>query len=157
MTRKPIIIPAAGWSDPAQHRVMKTLETELNAASAAIAGLTDATGALQLVAVEQAHSEPFLIEFADNKSYTFVSWGYPWTIDSVVTKCTAGTCTVTVSIDGVSLGGTANAASTAEQTQVHTTANTVATGQDIAITVSANAAAEGVSVTLIGRRTFVLQ
>jgi hypothetical protein len=143
-------VPASAWVDPNQHRVMKQIETAANAATAALA-------ALQTPAVEQAYGEMISIEFADNKAYTFIKWPFAWTIDSVTTKCTTGTCTVTVSIDGVSLGGAANSVSTSEVTQAHTTANAVAVGQDIAITISANAAAEGVSVTLTGRRSFAVQ
>ena len=166
MTLRPISIPAGSWTSDAQHRVMKTIETQLNSISTALGGLTETTNglvqssgsnALQIVAVEQAHSEAFLIEFADDKDYTFVSWGYAWTIDRVVTKCTAGTCTVVVSIDGVNLGGPANSVSTGEDTQAHTSANNVVVGQDITITISSNAAAEGVAVTLVGRRSLALR
>ena len=166
MTLRPISIPAGGWADPNQNRVMKTLETQINAISSALGGLTETTNglvsasgsnSLQIVAVEQAHSEAFLIEFADDKDYTFVSWGYAWTIDRVVTKCTTGTCTVVVSIDGVNLGGPANSVSTGEDTQAHTSANNVVVGQDITITISSNAAAEGVAVTLVGRRSLALR
>ena len=120
------------------------------------ADLDDAEGGLATKAAkEQAWHDASLIEFADDKEYRIiVNAAYGVTITSVTTRSTAGTCTVTVSINGTPLGGTANSVSTSEATQAHASANVVAAGDDIEITISDNSGAEGVSVNLRGTRTF---
>ena len=151
-------IPAGAWSDPNQHRVMKTLESKVNAATTAIAGLVSDTGALQLLAVEQVWSESVLVEYADDKAYMLIpKAAHAWTIDAVTTISSTGTCTATITIDGVALGGGANAASTTIETIAHTSANVLPVDGVLILTVSANASCEGLSVQIKGRRTFVAQ
>lgn len=151
-------IPAGGWSDPTQHRVMKDIEIKVNAATTAIAGLVTDSGALQLVAVEQVWSESVLIEYASDKAYKLIpKAAHAWTLDSITTISTTGTCTVTLTIGGVALGGGANSASTTLSTVSHTSANVLPVDGVLVLTVSANAACEGLSVLLKGRRTFVAQ
>ncbi|UVC14702.1 hypothetical protein [Mesorhizobium onobrychidis] len=70
------------------------------------------------------------------------------TIVETVTKSISGTCTATFKIDGVALGGTANAVSSAEQTQAQASANVAAAGTDISVTISANAVCSGMSFTI---------
>ena len=96
---------------------------------------------------------PVFIEFPDNKAYR-VCLNSPigFTINSITTRCTAGTCTLTASIDGVNLGGTANSVSTTEQTQSPTSANVVAVGADVPLTITSNSSAENVSVMISGTR-----
>lgn len=78
---------------------------------------------------------------------------YGFTIDSMTTICTSGTCTLTGKIDTVALGGTANSVSSAEQEQTHASANTVSTGNDIDVTVSANSSCSGLAFTIKCTRT----
>jgi hypothetical protein len=78
---------------------------------------------------------------------------YGFTITEVTTRCTTGTSTVTVTINGTPLGGTANSASTTEQSQAHASANVVAAGDTLAIVVSSNAACEMLTVDIAGTMT----
>ncbi len=78
---------------------------------------------------------------------------YGFTINSVTTICTSGTCTLTGKIVTVALGGTANAVSSAEQEQTSVTANTVSTGNDVDMTVSANSSCSGLAFTVKCTRT----
>lgn len=99
---------------------------------------------------------PVFIEFPDNKAYRVcLRSPVAFTINSVTTRSTSGTCTVTVSIDGVNLGGTANSVSTTESTQSHTSANAVAVDADVTVTVTSNSTpgAENVAIMLNCTRT----
>jgi hypothetical protein len=72
-----------------------------------------------------------------NGTYTVVLKSpYAGTINDVTTKCSSGTGTFTVNVDGVPLGGTANAVSSTEATQTHTSANSFAVGADITVTLT---------------------
>lgn len=71
-----------------------------------------------------------------------------FTIQSITTISTTGTCTLTGKINTTALGGTANSVSTTEQEQTHSSSNVVGVGDDVVLTVSSNSAAENVSVTL---------
>lgn len=75
------------------------------------------------------------------------------TITTMRTKTESGTCTVTGEIDDVSLGGTANSASSTAQEQAHASANTYAKGAKIAFTVSSNSSAVDLEVIMYGYRT----
>ena len=96
---------------------------------------------------------PIFIEFPDDKDYPIINIPVGFTINSVTTKSTAGTCTVTVKINGVALGGTANSVSSTESTQSHTDDNVVAVGDDLTVTVSSNSSAENVAIMIAGTRT----
>lgn len=91
---------------------------------------------------------PWFIEFPDNKDYRAINLPFGFTINSVSTRSTTGTCTITVKINGVALGGTANSVSSTESTQDHTSSNVVAVGDDVTLTVSSNSSAENVAVML---------
>lgn len=99
--------------------------------------------------------EPIFIETPEDKDYPGLPLNskFAFTINEVTTKCTAGTATVTVKINGVALGGTANSASTSEQTRTHTTANAVAVGDDVTVTVSANSGCENLAINYKYTRT----
>jgi 20S proteasome alpha/beta subunit len=58
---------------------------------------------------------------------------YKRTINAVTTVTTAGTATVTIKIGSTALGGSANSASTSEQTQDHESANVMEVGDDLTI------------------------
>ena len=101
--------------------------------------------------LSQPISAHWLIEAADDKTYTVIQKSaQAFTISEVTTITTAGTCTVTITINGTPLGGTANSASTVEQTQTHSSSNAVAIGDTVAIVVSSNASAEGLTVDIAG-------
>lgn len=106
-----------------------------------VGGLNSVTEALKV------ETWSWFVEYAENKDYHVIkNLPYGGTVNSVTTDCTAGTCTVTGYVDGVALSGTANSASTTEQTQEHTSA--VAVGADFKFTVSSNSSCEGLTVTV---------
>ena len=107
-----------------------------------IAGVQSQIDGLVIPSLTQPHGEHVLIDYADDRAYPIIqSSEIAWTIDSVVAKCASGSCTVTVSVDGSSLGGGANSVTTAESTVTHSTANTVASGATITVTISSNSSA----------------
>ena len=95
-----------------------------------------------------------LIETVANKAYTFIlKTAFGCTVTNVTTKCLSGTATLTGAIDGVNLGGTANAVSSTEVSQAQTTANVMAAGTDLVFTASANAACLDMAVNVTLTRT----
>lgn len=99
--------------------------------------------------LSQTAMASYLIEVADDKDYrVIINSAVGFTINSVTTRSSTGTCTLTVKINATALGGTANSVSTSESTQTHSTSNTLAAGDDLVLTVSSNSGAENVSVTI---------
>lgn len=147
-----INLPSSGWTDPTQHRVMVNIAKAANASTAATSGLTDGAGRLVIPAIEQAWSEAVTLDYAEDRTYPLIEYmERAATIDSVVTRCRTGSCTVTVKINGSAIGGSTNSVTTTRSTTTHTTSNTLAVGDVLDIVVSSNSGAEGVNVTLIGR------
>jgi hypothetical protein len=129
------------------HRFFDNLQTSLTGTEGSLT--TTKAGVTQ--AADLGH---WLIEAPDNKTYTIVGkLKQPVTITEVTTITKAGTCTVTIKINGVALGGTANSASTTEQSQSHTTANEAVAGDTIDIVVSSNSSAEMLTVDISGTIT----
>lgn len=154
---EPVLDVKTGSMRPSWHRYFTNITRGTNAASTAIGGLAGSS-TLRIPAIEQIESESVLITFADNAAYPLViNAPAAWTIDSVSTKCTTGTCTAAVSINGVALGGGTNAVSTTLVTVAHASANVLPVAGTLTLTLSANAAAEYVIVTLKIRRSFVVQ
>jgi hypothetical protein len=61
---------------------------------------------------------------------------------------------VTFKINGNALGGTANSASTSEQSQAHSSSNSVAADDDVEVTFSSTSSdCENLAATLKGTRT----
>ena len=109
----------------------------------------DAAIAAGKASTSQAAFMAFVIEFPDDKDYrVLINSPIAFTIDSITTKSSTGTCTLTGKINATALGGTANSVSTSESEQTHTTDNAVAVGDDVVLTVSSNSGAENVSVTV---------
>lgn len=110
--------------------------------------------ALDAIELSAAHINQFffnsvLILTPDDQDYKIVVKSpVVFSILSITTITTAGTCTVTGKINTTALGGTANSASTTEQEQTHSTSNTVGVGDDVVLTISSTSAAENLSVTL---------
>lgn len=101
----------------------------------------------------QTVAEAVLIEYPSDKDYPFLSLAWDGTIEIVTTKASSGSCTVTVYINDVALGGGANSASTTEQVITHASRNEIADGDDITITISSNSACTDLSITLRGTKT----
>jgi hypothetical protein len=116
----------------------------------------DATGSVNdalatKAGLAQIASGHWLIPEPENKTYAVIQKAaQAFTITDVTTIAAAGSCTVTVKINGVSLGGTANSASTSEQSQAHTTANEVAEGDTVAIVISSTSSCEMLTVDIAG-------
>lgn len=108
-----------------------------------------------------AYIDPLKVEFwsvvletPEDGSYDIVlKIPYAVTVQAITTKCVSGTCTLTGKIDGVALGGTANAVSSVEQSQAHVGTNTMAVDTDFRFTVSANAACTRLTATVKVLRT----
>jgi hypothetical protein len=98
-----------------------------------LAGTTK--GGVAIAVVNQIVQLPTLWLFPEDGTFKIVvKSAFAFTITETTTITGAGTSTVTISINGTPLGGTANSASTSEQSQAHSSANAVAAGDDISIT-----------------------
>lgn len=92
-----------------------------------------------MAAKSQTFGEGVFIEFPDNKTYTVrLKIPFAGTITETTTKCTSGSCTATFKLNGVALGGTANAVTSSEQSQAHASSNTFAANDDLEVTISSN-------------------
>jgi hypothetical protein len=146
------LLETVAITDPKTGRPDRTFLQKLNAIIRTLYG-TDGTvdGKAGLTQTASGH---WLIETPEDKSYVVIQKAaYAFTITEVTTKSSAGTCTVTVKINGVALGGTANSASTTEQSQAHSTANAVAAGDTVEIVVSSNSSCEMLTVDIAGSMT----
>jgi chemotaxis protein histidine kinase CheA len=95
-----------------------------------------------------------LIAAPEDKTYRLATkLPYGITITEVTSDCASGTCTATVKIDGVALGGTANSVSTTEESQSHASSNVAAAGTDLDLTVSSNSSCEDLSLMIKFTRT----
>jgi hypothetical protein len=89
-----------------------------------------------------------------DKSYKLVvKIPHAGTITEATTISVSGTCTATFKVNSTALGGTANAVSSAEQSQAHASTNTFAAGDDIVLTVSSNSSCVDMSFSLKYTRT----
>ncbi len=90
-----------------------------------------------------------LIETVANQDYKIVvKCPFGGTIVNTTSICVSGTATATFKINTTALGGTANAVSSAEQTQAQASNNVFVAGDDIVITMSANASCLRASLTV---------
>lgn len=94
------------------------------------------------------------IETPANQDYDVViNCSFAGTINEITTDCLSGTATVTTKINTTAVTGTANSASTTEQTQTPSGGNTFVAGDNIRLTISANASCADLSVKLKYTRT----
>lgn len=126
----------------------KTVDRTIKSLSTDASGLSSGKAS-----VSQPFAEALIIEIPQDKAYVFVNLALEGTITEVVTQTASGTCTVTVDIDGLELGGPANSASTTKETQLHSERNTIRDGSTVTVTVSSNSSATDLSITLRGTRT----
>ncbi len=82
------------------------------------------------------------------QDYTYINLPYAFTVNSMTTKCTAGTCTAVAKINSTAITGLSNSVSTTEVTNNASGANAFAAGDDIKITLSDVSSSVNVSVTL---------
>lgn len=110
-------------------------------------------GLAGLPAKFQTEFGSWVIEYPDNKDYRLViNVPYGFTISTVTTRSTTGTCTATVKINSTALGGSTNSVSTSEQTRTHTSANVMEVGDDLVLTISSNSSCENLTITIAGTR-----
>lgn len=125
---------------------------EISAKPTTLAGYGITDGALKAQTAEAIAGGIF--GALSNRDYTLVLKApHAGTITETTTKCVSGTATATFKIGAVALGGTANAVSSAEQSQAHASANAFAAGDDIIVTISANATCVDMSFMIKYSRT----
>lgn len=109
-------------------------------------------GGVSVAIVNQVASAPYLFPAPEDGTLkVIVKSTFAWTITETTTITDAGTATVTVNINGTPLGGTANSASTSEQSQAHISANAVAVGDDLSVTfASTSGDCENLSLNIAG-------
>lgn len=91
-----------------------------------------------------------IITVAANQTYIIgIRMAWSGVLQTLTTKCTSGTCTMTVTIDGVAVTGISNAVSTSEVTSTATAANSFAVGQDIALVITSNSGCLNLSFNLV--------
>jgi len=154
-----LVIPAAGQPLDSDLTAIAALTT--TAFGRALLELADAAAgrvAFAAAAISQT-TEPFygaIFGSLSDRSYTIVLKATEGgTITSATTKCVSGTATATFKVNTTALGGTANAVSSAEQSQAHSTSNTFVAGDDIVVTISANASCTDFSFSLQWTRTLL--
>lgn len=140
----PLVDPKTGM--PTKTALQK-LNGILRGAFGAQGGLPGKAGRTQ---VESGH---WLIVAAEDGTETLIGKApFPFTITEVTTIAKTGTCTITVKINGMALGGTANSVSTSQQSQTHSSANEVAEGDTVALVISSNSGCEGITVDIAATR-----
>ena len=75
---------------------------------------------------------------------------------NISTDCDVGSCTATVKINGVALGGTANSVTTSKQRQAHSSSNVADPENDVTIVISSNSGCEGMRLSAHFRRPLIV-
>lgn len=102
-------------------------------------------------------SRDWEMRFVEDGTYSLaLNTPFGFTISDVTTRCDTGTCTATIKINGVSLGGTANSVSSSESTQAHTTANVAAVGDDVTLVISSNSSCENMRLSFKFTRLLIV-
>lgn len=110
------------------------------------------TGVINLP-INKKDFQAVLIPFVSNKNWELLDFGYGCIIDSVITKTGVGTCTVTILINGVPLGGGSNAATTVKQIVNHASDNIISEDDDVTIAISNSAGCQDLSINIKLTRT----
>lgn len=85
---------------------------------------------------------------SDKTYYLSINTPYSGTITDVTTRADIGSCTATVAINGISLGGSANAVSSSEVTESHINNHEFVVGDDLTLTVSSNSSTADMRFTI---------
>lgn len=115
-----------GQTTTAGYKFFQSIGSAISTISASITSITGRTDRDVLTIAAPVNGD-YAIEIA-------APFGY--TINKVQTKCTSGTCTLTIKIGATALGGGANSVSSTLQAKSHTTNNVVAVGNTLTATVS---------------------
>jgi hypothetical protein len=145
---------ATGWAKVDNTDSVLTVAGRTGNIVLAISDITGLQTALDSKAIiEQVEQTSIFVKApADGTERVILKAGYVFSITEVTTISTSGTCTLAVSINGLALGGSANAVSTSEVSEAHSTDNAVSIGDDVEITVSSNSSCENLSISLTGIR-----
>ena len=145
---------ATGWAKVDNTDSVLTVAGRTGNIVLAISDITGLQTALDSKAIiEQVEQTSIFIKTpADGTETVILNAGYPFLITEVTTISTSGTCTLAVSINGLALGGSPNAVSISEVSEVHAADNAVPIGGAVEITVSANSSCENLSISLTGIR-----
>lgn len=102
-------------------------------------------------------SRDWEMRFVEDGTYSLaLNTPFGMTIQSVTTDADSGTCTATVKINGVALGGTANSVSSTETTQAHTTANAAVVGDEVTLVISSNSSCENMRLSFKFTRPLIV-
>jgi hypothetical protein len=91
----------------------------------------------------QLESSTFSIAFPVNQSYRVqVNATFGYTITSISSRCTSGTCTATFNIGGTNITVTPNAVAVSGDTKTPTALNVVTAGSNLNCVISANSSCQ---------------
>lgn len=149
MALKKLVVPdsdalVSGGATPELMGVLGSLEKFTSSTKALLEGTITDTREFSMTLVE------------DGTYYLALNTPFAMEITEVTTDCDTGTCTATVKINGVSLGGTANSVSTTETTQAHTTDNQAVAGDDVTLVISSNSGCEGLRLSMVFKRPLIV-
>lgn len=133
--------------DPIWDRFLRNLWRRVAANETSITTLTAGRAGL-----EQPWTWSTLIQTPANTSYVFPNVLPNGLIEEVTTVTTSGTCTVQCLIDGTTMTGANNSASTTEQTTYQQNGETPQGGK-LTITITNNSSAANLTVVLRGSQT----
>lgn len=141
-----------GRPNPTWWRFFQRLGSQFNQTTRDLASTDSGLGTKATTVQKEYGSWPYLVP-EDGTITLALNLAFEWTITKVSTKTNVGTATVTVKIDGVALGGTANSASTSQQEQAHSSANVAAAGTDVQVTLASTSAdCAGLTIAIEGTR-----
>ncbi len=95
-----------------------------------------------------------VIEYPEAKDYVvWINVPYAITVQTMTTRCSTGTCTLTAKKNTTAITGIANSVSTSEDTDTATAGNVFAAGDDLRLTVSSLSSAENVWFSVVFERS----
>jgi hypothetical protein len=95
-----------------------------------------------------------VIEVPTNKTYIIaLNMPFPFTVNSMTTLASGGTCTLVTTKNGTAIGGLSNPVSTSQVLRNASSGNVFAIGDGVRLVISANASCTDVSFTLKITRT----
>jgi hypothetical protein len=151
------VVDDSGKVTTTWHTFLKSLVRDLSSVQTSINTITGAGGddgeAFVAAGLNQTFAEAILIEYPTDKDYKFLAVGFTGEIEAVETETSSGSCTVTVLLDDVALGGGSSSVTSTNGIVAHGASNAVTPTTDIIIRVSSNSGAQDLSVTLRGTMT----
>jgi hypothetical protein len=85
--------------------------------------------------------------------YVILNSAVTITVSSLIARCSSGSATATFKINGVNIGATANAVTSAESSNAATSANVVVPGDDLIMTISSNSSCKNMAFNVHYSRT----